>query len=115
MGKKIDSKAEKLGIGDIKHHIFLCAEPSSDKCCKREEGLESWMHLKKKVAQNKLSGKGGVFITKANCLKLCDKGPIAVVYPEGIWYHSVTPKVIDKIIEKHIFEGKPLKKNQIKK
>ena len=103
----LDQAVASLGLATYARHIFLCADQTEPQCAPREQTVAAWEFLKRRLQELKLAGPQPlVYRSKVNCLRVCTRGPIAVVYPEGTWYRSCTPEVLEQIIQQHLVGGR---------
>lgn len=117
---KAQAALAKIGGETIERHIFLCALSEKQKCCSRDEGERAWKYLKKRLKELRLAGPkradgaGGVQRTKADCLQICEAGPIALVWPDRVWYHSCSEPVLERIIQQHLIGGEPVEEFRLR-
>ncbi len=108
-----ERKAQLIGVANARRHIFLCADPTKPKCAPAERGRVAWKYLKGRLAELGLQDDGSILRTRADCLRICADGPIAVVYPEGVWYRRCDPPVLERIVQEHLLGGRVVEEHRL--
>lgn len=88
-------------------HIFFCLNQrdSGEDCCAQHKAQAAFDRCKGQAKALGLLGPGKVRVNKAGCLDRCAGGPVAVVYPEAVWYSYVDEHDVDEIVQSHLRDG----------
>ena len=98
-----------------RRHIFFCTNQRDDgsPCCQNHGAEAMRKHAKQRIKQLGIAGPGGVRVNRSGCLDRCSEGPIAVVYPDAVWYSYDDLEDIDEIVEEHLLNGRVVERLKI--